>query len=336
MLSRVAESLYWMSRYIERAENTARLLDVNLQLLADFEGYVDGDESDFWSAIVYSTGEEQRFLRQYGHFTAETVIDFLTNNADNPASLASSINLARENARMIRDQISHEMWECINTLYHYHRNNSPDAASESLPYSFFDRIKQLSYQFLGLTEAIYFHEEGYRFIQLGRFLERTDQTTRMIDLKHFLPIPDNQEAGGTVDVAGWVAVLRSCSAVDAFQTAYLGDVGERNVADFLILSPTFPRSIRFCLRSLDYSVRAISGSSQGTYSNSAEKAIGRLANDIVYTTVDDILKRGLHDYVDQIQLEVINVHNLIFETYFDIPKINLAEEIETQRQDEQQ
>ncbi|MCC5834760.1 MAG: alpha-E domain-containing protein [Opitutales bacterium] len=336
MLSRVANSLYWIGRYIERAENTARILDVNLQLLDDFEAYVDGVEEVFWEAIVQSTGDVELFREHHDGIDADGVTAFLTREAHNPNSIFSSVSSARENARMIRDQISEEMWECINEMYHFVRNEQEFLDNEETTnYDFFEEIKNYSYRFVGLMEATYFHSEGYKFLQVGRYLERADQTSRILDLKYFLPLPDGQQGGGTVDIAIWVAILRSSSAVDAFQSNRTGEADALNVSGFLILSQNFPRSIRYCLRQLEQQLRSISGTDEGFYANRAEKLAGRLMGDVAYASIDDIWEEGLHEFIDRVQLRLIGLNQSIYEEYFQLPAVDMEAEIAVQRSQQQ-
>src|SRR6185436_11568665 len=177
MLSRVANSLCWMSRYIERAENVARIVDVNLQLLLDFRSLNDQRLKEYWVPIVRSTGDEDLFRQLYTEATGHTVTDFLTLRAENPNSILSSVAQARENARVVRDQITIEMWEEINRLYLFLKSKKARDVLKSSPYDFFQEIKASSLQFQGLTDATIMHTEGWHFMQAGKFLERADETT---------------------------------------------------------------------------------------------------------------------------------------------------------------
>lgn len=336
MLSRVASNLYWMSRYIERTENTARLLDVNLQLLIDFEGYVEGDEKNFWEALVWSTGTFELFKETYDDTNSETVTDFLTFNRANPNSILSSVFQARENARMIRDQITHEMWECINGLYHFVREQTAKEIWTDDVYAFFSEIRGYSEKFQGLTDATFVRDEGYKFIQIGKFLERADQTSRIVDIKYFMLLPESQEVNGPVDLAGWVAVMRSCSAFDAYHMKYFADIQAASVAELLLLERTFPRSMRFCMRQIEENLRAISETPEGMFSNNAEKLAGRLRSEIIYTTVDEIIKEGLHEFIDRIQVRLTEVNHAIYEQYLALPNIDWDAEISHHRTRHQQ
>ena len=207
MLSRVAHSLYWMSRYIERAENISRLLDVNLQFLLDFQGLEDNFPEEHWDSILASL--EDRALFGTIHQTADSrnVTDFLALDLRNPSSILSCVNSARENARMIRDQISAEMWETINELYLYLKARTAAEIWATGPYEFLQDIKRHSHLFQGLTESTYSRNEGWEFIQFGKLIERADKTTRILDVKYHILLPSAEDVGGAVDTAQWQAVL---------------------------------------------------------------------------------------------------------------------------------
>src|SRR6266403_242004 len=213
MLSRVANSLYWMSRYIARAENIARIVDVNLLLLLDFRNLDDQRLAQYWTPIVQSTGDESLFQQWYAEANGRTVTDFLTFRADNPNSILNSIAQARENARMVRDQITIEMWEEINRLYLFLRSPRAREVWKASPHEFFQEIKSSSLHLQGLTDATIPHTEGWNFMLAGKFLERADKTTRILDVRHArlpakgLPPPVQQ-----ADALEWAAVLRSCTA----------------------------------------------------------------------------------------------------------------------------
>lgn len=335
MLSRVADSLYWMSRYIERAENTARLLDVNLQLMLDFEGLDDEALTGHWLPIVNSSGDSELFNQLYSVADSRGVTEFLTFNPDNPNSILSCIAAARENARMVRDQISAEMWEIINSTYHKLRTRSAAQIWEQGAYEFYEEIKNETMLFQGLTESTFSHAQGYKFIQVGKYLERADQTSRILDIKYHMLLPELAEIGGAVDLAQWMAVLRSCSAFEAYHHRYVDEVQPWNVAEFLVLSPIFPRSIRFCISTLDYHLRSITSTAQGQFSNPAEQLSGRLRSQIIYTAIDEIYKEGLHEFIDRLQARIIELNNAVLECYVHQPEIDIGREIEQQQQQQQ-
>src|SRR5262245_15873076 len=183
MLSRVANSLYWMSRYIERAENIARIVDVNLQLLLDFRDLNEERLAQHWLPIVQTTGDEKQFLQLHKKPTAKAVTEFLVFQTENPNSLVSSICQARENARMVRDQITIELWEELNRLFWFVRTPQAREVWNESPSDFFQQIKGSSLHLIGLTYSTLIRNEGWWFMEVGRFIERADKTSRILDLR---------------------------------------------------------------------------------------------------------------------------------------------------------
>lgn len=332
MLSRVADSLFWMARYLERAENIARIVDVNLQLLLDYQKLDDKALSQHWEPLVISLGDEELFHRLYKKADSATVTDFLTFNPKNPNSILSSIISARENARSIRDQISQEMWEEINRLYLFIRARDAKKIWKQGPSAFYQEIKQSSYLLQGLTSATMPRDERRQFVTVGLFLERADKTTRLLDVKYHILLPSVQDVGGSVDSLQWAAVLRSCSAYEAYQQTYASEILPWNVADLLIFGTTFPRSIRYCVNTIDAALRAISGSPPGTYANEAEKLSGRLLSELNYSSIDEVFQQGLHEYLDDLQKKFNAIGLAINQSYVTYATTSLEEEIQIQQQ----
>ncbi len=335
LLSRVADCMYWLSRYIERAENTARMVDVNLQLLLDLERLDDSRITAHWEPLIKSTGDLALFNKFYEHADSESVTDFLTFNTGNPSSILSCVVTARENARMVRDKISTEVWEEINRLYHYVRSQSAKKIWASDPYDFYREIKQSSLLLQGLGDSTVVRDEGWEFLQVGRYLERAIQTNILVDVKYHILLPSTRDVGGAIDALQWMAVLRSCSGFEAYHHIYGADVQPWNVAEFLILSEEFPRSILFCLRYLDACIRTISGVREGRFSNHAGKLAGRLLYELNYSTVDDIFEAGLHQYLGNLQRRTEEIGQALYEAILFFPVVDHAKEIagQTQKQD---
>ncbi|MGB0408510.1 MAG: alpha-E domain-containing protein [Opitutales bacterium] len=332
MLSRVADSLYWMSRYIERAENVSRLLDVNLQLLLDFEEMDDLKLKEHWEPVIRATGDEALFYELYEQADSSSVTEFLTFNKKNPSSILSCMLAARENASMIRDQLSTEMWQCINQAYLFLKSNNAKQIWDSGPYEFYKQIQDYSHLFMGLTDATFSHTEGFYFMQVGKFLERADKTSRILDIKYHILLPSLEEVGGAVDAVQWSAILRSCSAFEAYHRIYVASVDPLRVADFLIFNDYFPRSIQFCVRELDTNLHRISGCPKGEYSNPAEHASGRMLSELKYNTITDAFNRGLHEYLEAIQQRFVEIGVEVYKTYMFHPHIDMASEIASQQQ----
>ena len=315
MLSRVADSLYWLSRYVERAENTARILDVNLQVTLDSRHAEPDEEKLDWQPILATLEDNQVFNKEFPSITAENVCEFVTFSKDNPNSIWSCIAGARENARTVRDYISSEMWERLNSLWLW--LDSPHARKEfSISgIQFYRHIVDGSHQFQGTTDATLTHGEGWNFIHLAKFLERADNVSRILDLKYHILLPRGERVGGTIDTVQWQSLLKSCSALEAYRKLHLGQVTPWSVAEFLIFHDSFPRSIRFCVDSLDEALHRISGCDRAHYANDAERLAGRLSSELHYTTIGEVFTDGLHEYLDGIQSRLIEISKAATQTY---------------------
>ncbi len=315
MLSRVGDSTYWMSRYIERAENNARLLDVNVQMLLDFHNRRGETERQFWGPILSTLEDTELFAELHSAFTAEAVLDYVTFEARNPNSIRSCINQARENARAVRDQISSEMWEQINALWLFFHDGSAVRDFRANSHNFYDKVTYASQLFQGVTDATMTHGEAWRFVQAGKFIERADSTSRILDLKYHMLLPSGEQVGGNVDTSQWMSVLRSCSAMEACLKIRCGDVTPWGVAEFLICHAEFPRSIRFCLDRLDQALHEVSGTDAGSFSREPERLSGLLRSQLDYATIDGIFRQGLHEYLDGIQAQIIELDIAFQRTY---------------------
>jgi uncharacterized alpha-E superfamily protein len=337
MLSRVANSLYWMARYIERADNTARIVDVNLQLLLDSRRLDDAQMGAFWLPIIESTADEETFRRLHGQANGDNVTDFLVFDPANGNSILASVSQARENARMVRDQIPAELWEELNRLYLFLRSPQAREQWRDSPFEFLQQVRASSLTFVGISYASTPHNEGWHYLQTGKFIERADKTTRMLDIRHAsLPKKGLPGAISQADALGWSAVLRSCSAWDAYKAIHGSEVHPRPVAEYLLLSAEFPRSLRFCVEKLDFSLRSISGVAPRRFSNEAEKLSGRLLAELEFSTIEEIFEVGLHDYLDQVQLKLNHVGDAIFRAYVLQPFVNMEDEIMVQQEYQQQ
>lgn len=316
MLSRVADSVYWMSRYVERAENLARFMDVTLTLILD----LPTGSSEQWQPLVSATGDESWFAQRYGKASRDLVLRFMTFDQEYPSSILSCLRAARENARTIRETISSEAWEQLNNFYHLVQNASHDPAIIAAPQDFFAEVKMASHLFQGLADATMSHGEGWHFVRLGRMLERADKTSRIVDVKYYYLLPRLEDVGTPLDDLHWSAVLRSVSGFEMFRKRHHGITPER-VVGFLILDRLFPRSIMGCLNAAEKSLHAISGSPLGTFWNVAEKRMGKLRAELAYTTVQDILQQGLHEFIDAFQLKLNQVGEAIHDTFFSLRPI---------------
>jgi uncharacterized alpha-E superfamily protein len=332
MLSRVAHSLYWMTRYIERAENIARLLDVNLQFLFDFQDITHTKLDTYWESLVLSTGEEELFDKLYETADSRTVTEFLAFDLRNPSSILTSVYTARENARMIRDQISLEMWETINELYLFLKSQSTAAVWAAGPQEFFAKINRASHLFQGLTASTYSRSEGWEFIEFGKYIERADKTTRILDVKYHILLPSATDVGGALDTAQWQAVLRSASALEAYRRYYVREILAWKAAEFLIFSDSFPRSLHFCMAQVDEFLRRILGETASRPRSPAARASRRLLADLQSLTITDVLDQGLHEFLMEIQATLSTISDEVVNTTMFYPAESVLEEQQQQQQ----
>ncbi|HEX8833940.1 MAG TPA: alpha-E domain-containing protein, partial [Abditibacteriaceae bacterium] len=259
MLSRVADALFWMARYVERAENTARLIDVNFNMMLDM-GHVLGDAGSgapYWNPIIRITSPFASFREAYPKTTQESAIEWLTFGATNPNSILACVRNARENARAIRGSISSEMWEHINTTYLQMQETNSASLRREGALTYFRDVRMASATFQGLAATTMPRDEGWQWMQVGKYLERADATTRLLDVKYHILLPSIDEVGGPIDNVQWIAVLKSCSSYEAYQRRYVARITPSRVAEFLVLDKTFPRSVRFCFDQMHWALRSV-------------------------------------------------------------------------------
>jgi uncharacterized alpha-E superfamily protein len=311
MLSRVADSIYWMSRYIERAENVARFIAVNLNLSLDLAG--DADQQ--WLPLVITTGDHDQFAARYSAPTKQNVIRFLTFDRENPNSIMSCLKSARENARAVRESISSEMWEHVNRFFLMIIESGAQQAALEESYDFFDQIRVSGQQFMGVTDATMTHGEGWHFCRLGRSIERADKTSRILDVKYFILLPSPQDVGTPYDDIQWSALLRSASALEMYRQRH-GRIQPASVVQFLVLDREFPRAVLYCLTKANESLHAISGSAIGGFANRPEQQLGQLRAELAYASAPQIIERGLHEFVDNLQQRLNAAGMAISDTFF--------------------
>ncbi|AMA08274.1 MULTISPECIES: alpha-E domain-containing protein [unclassified Picosynechococcus] len=313
MLSRVADSIYWLNRYVERAENVARFVEVNLTLLLDTT-----TTTNYWQALITTTGDSALFRESYGEATSENVLQFLTFDQNYPSSIVSCLKRARENAHAVRANISSEMWEQLNELYHTVQRAASQPMTLEERYQFYPAIRMGSHLFAGIMEATMSHNEGWHFGQLGRLLERADKTARILDVKYFILLPSLQDVGSPLDNLQWIALLKSASAYEMYRKRQ-HRITPENVAAFLILDAQFPRSICFSLLEAQKSLHCIAGTPVGSWSCSSERSLGRLCSALDYMTMDEIFDQGLHEFLDDLQSKLNRVGQDIYEDFIAVP-----------------
>jgi uncharacterized alpha-E superfamily protein len=327
MLSRDADSVYWMSRYIERAEHVARVLLINTNLLMDVGELAPDLQERQWQSIITimrspplapppeSAGAASAAdATPATTSTAHRVAHHMAFNAENPNSLYSCLSRARENARGIRETISHEMWECLNTLY-WALRDAPARFDES-PEDFYRQVITGSMLFQGLADQTLQHDQRWHFTQLGKFLERIDVTARVLGTRFALLKGAEAKLEAPIRNIHWMAVLRSCCSIEAYRRMHIGDMDPVRVASFLLLEENFPRSIRFCVTQAHAAAAAIRAEVNPRGIDPAERALGRLKIQLEYAEAGEIVRPGVAQYCDRIQNDVAEAAMAIQKTYF--------------------
>ena len=315
MLSRVAESLFWMGRYLERAEDIACALDVNFHVLLDISQAPSQESANSWEPLIQVGGDVSQFNELYDSCNMATVTDYLVLNQDNTSSIASCIIMARENARGMIEAISSEMWEQINNLYH-HIKDATAADIHKNPYMFYKEVRTGVQLFHGITDCTLSRNEGWDFVQAGKYLERADNTARLIDVKYALLRQTEPEMMTSTDIIQWMAVLKSCSAFEAFRKIHLSRIDPDTILHFLMFDRDFPRSIYFSIAATQSAMASISGNTDRRSSNNVDRAVGKLEADLSFLTLEDIYAQGLHEYVSGLQRSLSMVGETIHQTYF--------------------
>lgn len=312
MLSRVADSIYWMTRYMERAENLARLLLSTQDLLLD-AGAEAADESQFWGPILMTTGDEESYAKAHDIIKGELVAEFLALREDNPNSILKCVCSARENARTVRDQISDELWECINGLRLFLKSPEAAALHQYQRASFYERVLAASYQFQGIAACTMPRDESWHFLRIGLCLERADKITRLIDTCSAISL--DMPPHPLSRPLRWAALLRSCSALHAFQSYSSNKLNPVDIVEYLLLNDAFPRSFAWCIEAMHTALISLCGTGRLDEMKAPVRLVGRLRADIAYITMHEVLKEGLHEFIDRLQGKLNDIGVSIFETF---------------------
>jgi uncharacterized alpha-E superfamily protein len=311
LLSRVADSVHWMSRYIERAENVARFIAVNLHLQLD----LPLGPAQQWQPLIDTSGDGEAFSQRYGTATQANVIQFLTMDTGNPNSIFSCLRAARENARSVRETISSEMWEQINGMYlQMVRMQRALQRPESLAEALRD-VRLGCHLFRGITDSTMSHNEAWHFVRLGSRLERADKISRILDVKYFILLPSVAAVGSPYDDLHWSAVLKSVSGFEMYRKRH-GHISPKNIVDFLVLDREFPRAIHHCVRASDESLHAITGTPTRSFGCRSEQLLGMLRSELDFTSVDGIITGGLHEYLDRTQVKLNEIGDSLATEFF--------------------
>ncbi len=314
MLSRTADHLYWMARHMERAENTARMLDVTsrMMLLPSSMKVPEQPWAAPWAVPQITTGLASHYYALYSDLSAQNVLKFLVTDIDNPSSICGSIFAARENARSVRGAITSEMWESINATWIEFRNVSPQSLEAGQIGNFFDRVKLSSHMFRGVSVGTSLHDESYHFIRLGTFLERADNTARILDVKYHILLPSPTDVGGAQDYYQWGALLRSVSAFEAYRKIYRDVIVPLKVAQLLILRMDMPRSLHACMDEIHDILEILVGNT-GT---EARRMAGELHARLHYGRIEDIMTYGLHEYLTDFLEQTHRLGSHINQSFF--------------------
>jgi uncharacterized alpha-E superfamily protein len=301
LLARYADCIFWLARYVERAENLARILDVNETFSRDSRG------GQNWPSILQLNADEKRFFATHSAATAHTVVRFYVVDAGNPTSIVSAIRCARENARTLRPLISTEMWVQLNVFYNYLAAlREADLVPGRLA-ALFGSIKEACQTHTGITDGTFFRDQGWYFYQLGRYIERADQTTRLLDIKYHLLLPSPSDVGSPIDVSQWHALLRSAAGYHAYRRLHTASTTPARVAGFLLLNQAFPRSVHHCVREAGRLLGELKSRYSLRHGNAAAEELDRLRSVLGTLDISAILSEGLHEFLDLMQRQLIAV-----------------------------
>lgn len=306
MLSRVAENIYWMSRYVERAENTARLVSVATNLMFDLpKGIRQG-----WAPLIAINGCDESYRKRHSDYGERAVLRFMIGSKDNPDSILGSLQNARENCRTIRDVIPREVWEQINALHLYAGENMQAGLTKRGRHLFLKQIVLRSQTIAGKVSGTMNHDQSYQFLRLGRGLERADMTTRILDVSSANLL--NQEGTEMEPFAHtlWMSVLKSLSAYQMYRRSQQPRVERGAVTRFLLLSPVFPRAAYYCVNQVEDSVSGL------PRNEAALRIIGRLKRSLTTSDVGALDQDELHTFIDELQITIGELHQALSETWF--------------------
>ena len=298
MLSRTAETVYWLARYMERMDYVARLLEVGLRMasMSANSGLTE------WESAIIAAGAQRAFGNKYGVPSPDTVVDYLARDSDNPSSILSCLNTARSNARAVRTALTTDMWEAINVAWLEARTlGDEDFRVDRLPATL-DWVKRASLLFNGAYNNTMLRSDAFWFTRLGTYVERADNTARIMDVKYHVLLPGHEQVGGLVDYHQWTAILQSVSALRAYHWVYDGRVQPWRVAELLIIRPEMPRSLRSCYDQIITYLDEL-GLHYAGRQGECHRLAGELHARLKYGRVDSIFRHGLHefltDYIDQ-------------------------------------
>ena len=309
LLARYAECIFWLARSVERAENLARILEVNETFSRDRRG------AGNWLSILQLHTDEERFFRTHAAADAERVVRFYLADAENPTSILSAVSNARENARTLRPLVSTEMWVQLNVFYNRVKAvGAHDLAPGSLS-RLLTEIKEACQTFTGITEGTFYRDQAWYFYRLGLYIERADQTTRLLDAKYHL-LTRGRDAAAPVEIGQWHALLRSASGYHAFRRVHSSDLTPARVAAFLLFDPAFPRSVYLCVREVEAALAELKSHYRLHGGNDVSEGLDQLRSILAAHAIEDILASGLHEFIDFLQGYLIVITDRLSAAFF--------------------
>ncbi|MCS7026218.1 MAG: alpha-E domain-containing protein [Bryobacteraceae bacterium] len=311
MLSRVADSLYWMSRYLERAEHTARLITVNLDLTLDLS-HASVDQG--WARAALSLGLTPPSPADAAALAQTLVFD----PSSGSSSIVACIMTARENARQVREQISSEMWEQLNRLFHELKRASLTDLASTDPIEFLAKVIEGMHLFHGVTDSTMAHGEAWRFIQVGRYMERAVDIATLLRA-HFHELGARDSSIDPRDHLHWIALLKSCTAFEAYCKVYTADPKPDRIAEFLLLNPEFPHSVRYAVDRLHNGLEALPDMAWTKKSSRLTRLSGRLKAALSFSQIEEIMQSGMREYLDSIQEQCGQIHAALYQIYIHYP-----------------
>jgi uncharacterized alpha-E superfamily protein len=307
MLSRVADNLYWMSRHLERAEHAASLINEHLNLMLDSFSIPVGQR---WTRVVASLGVVMP------ECPVESVAHALT-YGESRSSIVSCIAAARENARQVREQTGSAMWEQLNRLYLTVRGAAGEDQWRSDPHEFLKMIREGAHLFQGITDSTINHDQAWWFIELGRYLERAGTLAVLLDV-HFRMFDDPGPSSELSEHLEWIGLLKSCAAFEGYCKVYTADLRADRVAEFLVLNPDFPHSIRFCLERIESAIHSLPAGSRKATARLG-RLTGRLRSAMRFSNIEEIMSASLHPWLDNVRRQCEQIDGGIREAYIDYP-----------------
>jgi uncharacterized alpha-E superfamily protein len=311
MLSRVADALFWMGRYLERAEHIARLVDVGFHLELDLHGVMAAPPEMYWTSLGAILQQPMRAGEHNGRPPMTAMARWLMLDLENPGSIMACIHRARNNARSIRGAITSEMWRALNKLFWQLSEPELQAQAAESPADFCQAVAAGSHLFQGVADATLTHDESWHFIQLGKYLERADKVVRIVDIKYHLLRELTDPADLPLSNLLWAGVLRSCLAYEAYQRLYISRVEPERVVEFLLMHADFPRSARFCLERAAEALRGIQGGEEGP----ADRMVGRVLSDLRYGDMRQILSGNFRAFLEGVQIRCNQVSLAVQDHY---------------------